>query len=402
MVDRLRKLNIEPLVLLDYCVAWAQRYTKEQMTWRHRAFGPPDRLADWQAYVKTVATALKGKARFYEAWNEPDAGYLASGQWVERPDVVGAVAKKSIYRDNTEYWLGDRYVPMVSAARAAIDAVDPEAELWAGSWNRDYNGDRGRICFDRGMFRYFQQYSFHNYVGGAHSFARWEQFAANKFFANADQRAFRPHEVRPPIAITEWGMSSYDQPPATAGWVSRHDAQLFLLKSTLYYLSLERVTTLIQHDLVGNPEDGFALVHENADGTLTYMPAFETYRWLCQAFSRKAYKRLPLTIEGVEAAGVRTLALNLPEDKAIYVAMWQDRLDVAGAPVALPAARVRAALQGIPDGDYVRQTLDITGKVTTSANVQAQGGLRWDDQLPAGTGQAEPEVVVYRLEARAK
>jgi len=38
-IAELKKRNIEPLVILDYCVPWAKTYTNTTMTWRNRAFG---------------------------------------------------------------------------------------------------------------------------------------------------------------------------------------------------------------------------------------------------------------------------------------------------------------------------------------------------------------------------
>jgi hypothetical protein len=171
-IAEMKRRGIEPLVLLDYSVAWAMPYTHQTMTWRNPNFGPPDALADWQQFVQTVVTALHGSAHYYEIWNEPDAGYLATGSFVERPNVPAPIGRPP-FKDNIPYWIGDRYAPIVTTARQTIAHIDPTALVMNGGWNRDYSGARGDILFDRGAASSLDLYAYHVYSHSPTSFSRW-------------------------------------------------------------------------------------------------------------------------------------------------------------------------------------------------------------------------------------
>ena len=193
-------------------------------------FGPPDRVSDWKRYVARVMQALQGKAHCYEVWNEPDAGYLATGSPIERSDATSAAAPGP-YQDNNEYWLGDRYVPLAMAAREVADGIDKDLCIIGPSWNHDYHGTRGDLCFGRGLAPYLQQYSFHAYTNMPHSYAAWEHWTQT-YFSHVD-KVFAKHKVDMPIAVTEWGIQTFDKPAPADGFAARRDGQAFLVKSAV-------------------------------------------------------------------------------------------------------------------------------------------------------------------------
>ncbi len=172
----------------------AKTYTDTTMTWRNPYFGPPDRLEDWDDYVRTVVTALRGSARYYEIWNEPDAGYLATGSYVERPNLPAPIGRPP-FKDNWHYWLGDRFVPMISRVRAVMDKFQPDAVLMNGGWNRDYSGQRGDLLFERGAAADLDIYAFHCYSAQPVSFSRWYDAIDGGFRTNID-RIFNKHHVQ--------------------------------------------------------------------------------------------------------------------------------------------------------------------------------------------------------------
>ena len=392
-VRSLKAMGVEPLILLCYCVDWAQEHTNHQMIWRNKAFGPPDRVEDWKRYVRTVMQELKGLARYYEVWNEPDAGYLAMGVPAERLSVQDAAAIKPVYRDNDDYWLGDRYVPLVMATREVADEIDKDIAVIGGSWNHDYHGRRGDLCFSRGMHRSIQQYSFHNYAGGFQSYPLWEYWTNGKYMVFADA-AFKKFGISMPIAITEWNVPSYDTPDKAKGFCSRRDGQIFLVKSAFYYLSLERISMLILHQFGFNDE--WSLVWKDDKGEMTRTPSFGTYKWLCKTFSGKRYNRLPIATDG--GPDVRAYAIRLADDNSALVALWQDRLDEQTMkPVPLPERTVHVELKGIPNGPCRLDTLDITGNTAGTSEAIAKKVLAWDATLPAATGAAESEPLLYRI-----
>ena len=389
-VRAIKAAGAEPLVLICFSTPWEKVHTNRQMTWRHPAFGPPDELADWQNYVRLVMTNLKGLAHFYEVWNEPDAGYLADGKPVEQ-DTAKAASTGTIFQHNDPYWLGDRYVPLVTAARQVADEVDPNISLLAGSWNHDYHGTRAELTFGRGMQHALQQYSIHNYVGAPHSYALWENWT-NLSLTTAD-RVFQKYRAPLPIAVTEWGIQTYDQRPEKSGFSSRHDGQLFLVKSAFYYLGLERVSMLVLHQLGYN--DPWSLVQKDGAGHYTYEPAFATYHWICATFNARKYHRLPITAIDKE---VRAYAIQLPEEGVAYVALWQDKLDEKTQQVVpLPARPEQIQLDGLEDGIFQWNGLDLSGNLVPRGTVHVNHGLSWMENIPEAGAGAESEVVLYRL-----
>ena len=49
-----------------------------------------------------------------------------------------------------------------------------------------------------------------------------------------------------PLAVTEWGWSSWSDPQPGKGFVTFEDAQKFFVKSAFYFLGLQRVEILSQ------------------------------------------------------------------------------------------------------------------------------------------------------------
>jgi len=386
-----KKAGVEPLVLLCFSVPWAKAETDRLLHWRHPAFGPPDRLADWQVYVRKVMEMLKGQVHYYEIWNEPDAGYLAMGQPVERTDLAPAREPNRLYQNNDEYWLGDRYVPLVMTAREVADAIDPSISVLAPSWNHDYHGTRGELCFNRGLDRYLQQYSIHTYVGDPHSFELWKDWT-DRYLTNAGA-LFTKHHVAFPIAVTEWGVRSYDD-GTHPGFTSRRDAQLFLLKSAFYYLSLEKISMLVLHQMGYNDE--WSLINKPDGQTLVYTPAFATYRWLCHTFDRQAYANLPITT-APDNSDLETHAIRLIESGAILVAVWQNHPRHGETLGTKPAGEISLRLPAVAAGQYRRERLNAVGDVSETTTVQANDGVSWTASLPAAIATGESEPLLYRL-----
>ncbi len=393
--------GIEPLVLLDYCVPWAKTHTDRTMTWRHPAFGPPDDLADWEQYVRVVMTALGPYTRYYEIWNEPDAGYLATGQYVERPNLPAPIGRPP-FKDNWEYWLGDRYAPMVRSVRTIADEVDPDALLMNGGWNRDYGGRRGDLLLERGMGPDIDLYSFHTYSGNPTSSTKWHQAIPDTFVKNID-RIFEKHGVSMPLAITEWGMPAYPDPDREKGFVSYDDAKSWMVKSLFTMLAMERVEALIHFTLgqrgspVSDPADPYALISWDEQGNPVRRPHYATFRWLTRTFNRKPYRAVRVSTDGAENLQAR--GIRLTDSEETYVAVWQDApLDREGRFQALPARPVEICLPGLPAGSYRLEVLDREGEISeTSGIMSREDVLRWRATLPEAGNREESRPLLYRL-----
>jgi hypothetical protein len=389
-VEEMRRLNIEPLILLCYSVPWTKEWTDRQMTWRRPEFGPPDHLADWKNYVRMVMEALRGKARLYEIWNEPDAGYLATGDFVERPHLPPPIGRPP-FQDNHGYWLGDRYVPLVRAAREVADEIDPRIALLNGGWNRDYHGWRAEMVFQRGLARYIQQYAIHNYAGAPFHFDHWHHMTHDRYFTHID-RVFAQFDLDMPIAVTEWGTEISE---TADGTVTESDRQQFLLKSVFYFLSLERVNVLILHALAAG--DRFSLIDPGSGAPTA---SYHTFGWLSRTFSGREYRA-----QAVEATGdenVQAHAVRLTAEGAVYVAVWSLRPEAGEGATPAPLERVVSLALPIEGGNSYRlQTLDARGEVVSEASVAAHSGhLRWQQKLRSCEPGREPPVALIRLTPR--
>lgn len=398
-VGDLKKAGLEPLVVLDYCVPWARPYTDTTMTWRHPSFGPPDKLEDWEYYVRAIVSALKDSGvHYYEIWNEPDAGYLSTGRYVERPGLPAPVGREP-FKDNWPYWLGDRYAPMIGRVRKVMDELQPDAVLLNGGWNRDYTGQRGDLLFERGMAPYFDIYTFHTYCGDPMSFAKWYDSIDGGFRKNID-RIFRKHDVTMPLAITEWGWPAWAEPKPEKGFVSLTDAQMFLLKSTFYFLSMERVEILVQFHFGAGPDTRdkdplfFMLVNRDPSGKLVFQPAYGTFRWLAGTFGSKTYRALKTTTE----PDVKAYAIQLKDSNTVYLAAWQDGVpNEKGVIAAAPAREITVKIEGLDDGSLT--ALDADGRNVGEARAFT-GGIKIP--LPEISADMESTVFLARIDKNPK
>ena len=399
----LKQGGVEPLVVLDYCVPWAKPLTDTTMTWRRPEFGPPDSLRDWEDYVRLVMAELGRDVSYYEIWNEPDAGYLATGRFVERPGLPAPIGRAP-FKDNTAYWLGDRYVPMIMSVRKIADEVAPHAILLNGGWNRDYNGTRGDLIFERGVAPYLDSYTFHTYSGSPNSYAQWHEAIANTFVRNID-RIFERHQVAMPLSVTEWGAYGYDRPDLKKGLVTHEDAQIFLRKSTFYFLSLERVELLVQYSLGFGPTDPqqhpyeMMMINRAADGTTTKRPKWNTFAWLTKNFSNRPYRALKLSPQ--PNLPIRAYAVEM-EGGEIFLALWQEKYDRATRrPTPMNAARYDVPVAGISPADYEWESLDLTGQSVPDApksdnRMIAVSDRSWTVSLDAVTSDRENKPLVLR------
>ncbi len=398
-VKDMKEHGIEPLVILDYSVYWGMTYTHTTMTWRNKNFGPPDDLADWKEYVRTIVTALGAVgAKYYEIWNEPDAGYLATGSFVERPDLPPPIGRPP-FKDNIPYWIGDRYVPMVEAARTVIDEIEPGAIVMNGGWNRDYTGGRGDIMFQRGAGPYLDVYAYHVYSHAPVSFARWFQELDTGFRANID-RIFQKNGVSLPLAVTEWGWAAYDQVPEGKGFATLADTQLFYLKSTFYFLSMERFELLSQFSLGVGPRvmkdpNYFMLVNED-DGKLEVTPAYNTFKFLATTFGSKGYRAISVQTGG--QPGVKAYGIQMKDSGDLYVAAWQDGdVDDKGAVSPRAARTVPLVIEDAGAKKYRLDVLNVNGQVKSTSEIGAKGDIGINAALPAATSTAESGVFLVRL-----
>jgi hypothetical protein len=398
-VADLKAHNIEPLVILDYCVAWAKPYTDTTMTWRNKNFGPPDRVADWDEYVRTIFTALHGSVKYYEISNEPDAGYLATGSYVERPNMPPPIGRPP-FKDNWKYWIGDRYAPMIEQVSRVADEIEPDAILMNGGWNRDYTGGRGDVLLGEGIGSYLDDYAFHTYSHAPISFAGWYGAIDGQFRANID-RIFAKNHVQLPLTVTEWGWPSWAVPMPDKGFVTFEDTQKFYLKSAFYFMGQSRFEILSQFcmgigsGLRDKDPAFFTLVDQGPDGKLIYRPPYETFHWLATTFSNKPYQVIAVKVTPDNQ--VKAYAIQLKDSHDTYLALWQDGvLDDKGAIPVQPARDVTVSL-GLPSGTYSVQTLDLAGNKISESKTTTSQSLDLKATLPEISSTSESGLYLVKI-----
>ena len=403
LVADLKAHNIEPLVILDYCVGWAKPYTNTTMTWRNANFGAADSLADWDMYVRTLVTALKGSVKYYEVYNEPDAGYLATGSYVERPELPPPIGRPP-FKDNWHYWIGDRYAPMIEDVRRVVDEVEPDAIVMNGGWNRDYTGMRGDVLLQEGIGSYLDAYAIHTYCAGPLSFERWYEAIDGQFRTNID-RIFAKNKVSLPLTVTEWGWPDWADPKPEKGFVTFADAQKFYLKSSFYFMGQSRFEVLSQFCLgIGSglrdkDPSFFTMVDHGPDGKLLYLPTYDTFHWLATTFSNQPYQVIPVQVTPAE--NVKAYAIQLKDTGATYLAVWQDGvLDAKGAVAAAPARDAGVSVK-LPAGTYSLERLDAAGKSVSNDKVTGGTSLDLKATLPEISATAESDLYLVRISPAA-
>jgi hypothetical protein len=65
------KNNVEILLTLGQTPPWAASRPSELVPNGAGASSEPQKLSDWENYIRTVARRYKGKIKYYELWNEP-------------------------------------------------------------------------------------------------------------------------------------------------------------------------------------------------------------------------------------------------------------------------------------------------------------------------------------------
>lgn len=135
--------HIQVLLTLGMPPAWASSRPKQNGPYGLGSSAPPEDIADWQTYIRTVATRYKGKIHEYEIWNEP-----------------------TLNPSPTAFFSGtvDDMVSLVREARTVLKEVDPTIVVvsppsvgYAGiPWLEQF--------FVRGGGRYVDVIGFHFYV----------------------------------------------------------------------------------------------------------------------------------------------------------------------------------------------------------------------------------------------
>ena len=106
--------NVEIVLTLGLTPSWASARPQEPSGYGTGNAAEPRKLADWEDYVRVVATRYKGAIRSYEIWNEPDM----------RADFTGS-PEDMLQLSRTAY-------EVMKAVDAGITVISPSATTDAG------------------------------------------------------------------------------------------------------------------------------------------------------------------------------------------------------------------------------------------------------------------------------
>lgn len=135
--------NIDVLYTLGYPAAWASTLPDLKGPYAYGEKGLPRRMADWENYVRTVATRYRGRLRHYELINEPAL-----------KEVDGSKA----------HFSAAELVELARVTHRVLKEVDPQNRLTTPAMVGGQTGvDRMEAFFSAGGHKYCDIVSFHFY-----------------------------------------------------------------------------------------------------------------------------------------------------------------------------------------------------------------------------------------------
>lgn len=147
-VARAENHGVEVMLTLGQTPPWASARPLEKVPNGWGASAEPRNMADWENYIRTVATRYKGKIKYYELWNEPR---------FREVDPYRAVAGFT--------GTAKQMVEMGVIAKRVLDEVDPEARLVSPAADSGLRGlKRLKAWLDAGGSKVSDVIAYHIYV----------------------------------------------------------------------------------------------------------------------------------------------------------------------------------------------------------------------------------------------
>lgn len=136
--------GVEPMLTLGVTPTWAAARPHEPFVYGTGGASEPRDLADWESYVRSVATRYKGRLRHLEIWNEPKYGDIEPTQGA----FFSGTAKN--------------LVDMACAAQRAAREIDPDIRIIGPGFTGA--GDRLERFLKAGGGRCIDVVGFHFYT----------------------------------------------------------------------------------------------------------------------------------------------------------------------------------------------------------------------------------------------
>lgn len=147
-VARAQAHGVEVMLTLGQTPPWASARPLEKVPNGWGASAEPKNMADWENYIRTVATRYKGKIKYYELWNEPR---------FREVDPYRAVAGFT--------GTAKQMVEMGAIAKRVLNEVDPEAMLVSPAADSGLPGlKRLKVWLDAGGGKVSDVIAYHIYV----------------------------------------------------------------------------------------------------------------------------------------------------------------------------------------------------------------------------------------------
>lgn len=211
-------------------------------------------LAAYARYCRTMVEATKGKVKYFEVWNEPNA----EGFWPPKADARA-------------------YARLLKVASAAIREANPEAVILAPATSGYAEDFLREMLKEPGVWESFDVLSFHPYCHPA------SPEAAQKFEQlDALMEELKAQGTTKPVWLSEFGYHTADMGGVTEREQAAYLARFYLLAMTRPYIS--GVVWYWLGPDGPNPdwgEDRFGLVRED----YSKKPSFELYSMLIREFN---------------------------------------------------------------------------------------------------------------------
>lgn len=151
-VNVAERSGVELLLTLGQTPQWASARPSEMTSMGAGRAAEPKNTADWENYVRTLATRYKGRIRYYEIWNEPAFSEIES--------TVNSAGLAGYYSGSAS-----KMVELAKAAYPIIKNIDPTAMIISPSMaGEDQGVKRLNLYLSKGGGDYSDIVGFHFYT----------------------------------------------------------------------------------------------------------------------------------------------------------------------------------------------------------------------------------------------
>jgi hypothetical protein len=291
------------------------------------AMAPPDDLAAYERYVRTVVTHFRGRIDAYEIWNEPNFAWF----WRPQPDP-------------------ERYAQMVALAARVVHESDADAEVVLGGML----GNVDALTYGGGPWGFLERLPRATLDAvdavAIHPYTWFQGLPPETRSGSVDRAQFslldmlreaRRIGTGTPLWVTEQGWHTWPDDPMFPG-VTEEEQAAYLVRATVLALA-ESVARVFHYTYVDSAEAGkegrFGMVRQ--DGTAK--PAYGAFRTLARELSAATFSR-----DLSDGLGAGEFAYAFTRADETLVVYWSTHAESAALPFSV---RDVVDLYGEPTSD---------------------------------------------------